>query len=150
MHPVAIPLLATRPSHTRLGHMAILPPPLAPSRLHCHPPPAAQPHCHPPCSCACRVTVCPAAWPWHCLPHSRTHHRPSATRTGHIAAHLAVGCTTPLPPSQPCMPRRPPHSCIASPHASQLRGPCPCLPLSRAGHVTPSLAAGHTTLLCAS
>jgi hypothetical protein len=150
MRPIAVPLLATCPSHTRLSCMATSPPPLAPSWLHCCPPPAAQPCCRPPCSHTCRVTARPAAWPWRCLPHSCTRCHPSATDTGHIAAHLAVGCTTLLPPSQPRTLRCPPHSRTVSPHASQLRGPHRCLPLSHAGHVAPSLAAGQATSLHAS
>src|SRR5216683_2135373 len=67
------------------------------------------------------------AWPYHCLPHSYTHHHPSPTCTGHVAAHFTTYTLLP-PPSQP--------------HTPHCHTPCSCT-----GYVSTSLSTTHPALL---
>jgi len=79
--------------------------------------------CCPPHSCTCHITMCLAAWPCHCLPHSHTHHHPSPICMGHVTAY-----TTLLPLLQPHM-------------------PCCCMPYYCMGHIAP-LTAIYIVLPC--
>jgi hypothetical protein len=150
MRPVAVPLLATCPSHTRLSHMATSPPPLAPSRLCCRPPLAARPHRRPSCSCApsCTAMVLPPSQP-HMSPPLCHLHGPRrsmpCSRTHYTAAPIAAVHAA-SPPSQPhSVAMHPAAAWAASVPPSQLRRPrCP-LPRSWAHHIIACLVAGWAT-----
>ncbi len=147
MHPIAIPLLATHPSHICLSCMATWPPPLhlysyVATPLQLHSPiaaplaatlatsPCAQLHGHIAASLiATHVTApMPPAWATlqHALQLNALHHCPHQSHTCHIATAQATS-----PPLQL-------HSVAVhltaglatSPPPSQLHTPCCCVPHS--------------------